>query len=186
MSTLSNPTSTAEKEKLLGLLRESRQRFLGSFEGITEEQCRCHPSEGQWSVLDTVEHLALAESLMFKLISNTRRPRPANAPNREDIFLRVVADRSRKSQAPEGGRPRGSFASLDAAAAQFKTARESTMKFVEDSSEDLRATEVTHPHPAAGAVSTYEMVIIMAKHAERHALQIEEIRGSLVTTKAND
>jgi len=28
-------------------------------------------------------------------------------------------------------------------------------------------------------VSTYEMLIIMAKHAERHAKQIEEIRNTL-------
>jgi hypothetical protein len=30
-----------------------------------------------------------------------------------------------------------------------------------------------------GDVSAYEMVIIIAKHAERHALQIEEIRNAL-------
>jgi len=179
MSTLPNPTSTAEKEKLLGLLRESRQRFLGSFAGMTDEQCRRHPSAQQWSVLDTVEHLAMAESDMFRLISSARRPRAANAPNREDVFLRVMADRSRKSKSPKSGRPRGRFANLDEAAAHFEAAREGAMKFVEDSSEDLRATEVIHPHPAAGAVSTYEMVIIMAKHAERHALQIDEIRKAI-------
>jgi hypothetical protein len=29
----------------------------------------------------------------------------------------------------------------------------------------------------AGVVTTYEMVIIIAKHTERHALQIEEIKN---------
>src|SRR5438445_24335 len=53
------------------------------------------------------------------------------------------------------------------------------MQFVERCREDLRATEVTHPHPAAGVVSSYEMLIIMAKHAERHMLQIEEIKNTL-------
>jgi len=50
---------------------------------------------------------------------------------------------------------------------------------VEQHPDDLRASEVTHPHPAAGNVSTYEMVIIIAKHAERHAKQIEEIRNTV-------
>jgi hypothetical protein len=53
------------------------------------------------------------------------------------------------------------------------------IQFVEQHPEDLRASEVSHPHPAAGNVSTYEMVIIIAKHAERHAKQIEEIRNTL-------
>jgi hypothetical protein len=56
------------------------------------------------------------------------------------------------------------------------------MKMCEQNHEDLRATQVTHPHPVAGTVSTREMVIIMAKHAERHALQIEEIKNTLGIT----
>jgi hypothetical protein len=93
--------------------------------------------------------------------------------------MRVLTDRSRKMESPEPGRPKGRFATLTEAAEHFQAAREGTMKFVEQSDEDLRATEVTHPHPAAGAVSTYEMLIIMVKHAERHALQIEEIKDTL-------
>jgi hypothetical protein len=45
--------------------------------------------------------------------------------------------------------------------------------------DDLRASEVKHPHPAAGMVSICEMLVAMAMHAKRHAAQIEEIRKSL-------
>lgn len=166
-----------DKEMLLSLLRESREKFLGSFAGVSEEQSRVHPAENCWSVLDTVEHLTSAESLMLKLITTQRKPRSVDAVNREQVFLQVVADRSRKMQSPESGRPRGRFASLAEAAAQFKTTRDGVIQFVEQHPEDLRASEVTHPHPAAGNVSTHEMVIIIAKHAERHAKQIEEIRN---------
>ncbi len=179
MNAMHNPAVRPEREFLLGLLRESRERFLGSFAGVSEADCRSCPAEGSWSVLDTVEHLTAAETLMLKLITTERMPRSAHAPNREQVFLQVIADRSRKAQAPESGRPRGRFASLAEAAAQFKASRENVIRFVQENTEDLRATEVTHPHPAAGIVSTYEMLIIMAKHAERHAKQIEEIRSTL-------
>jgi uncharacterized damage-inducible protein DinB len=172
------PTSAADKEKLVSLLRESRQRFLSSFAGVNDEQSRRHPAEGRWSVLDTLEHLTVAEKTMLRLITETRRPRSSSTPDREEIFLRAVADRNRKSEAPEGARPKGRFANLDEARAQFETARQNAIRFVEESNEDLRATEVTHPHPAAGVVTTYELLIIMAKHAERHSLQIEEIKMS--------
>ena len=116
---------------------------------------------------------------MLRLITTQRRPRSADAANREQVFLQVVADRSRKMQSPEGGQPCGRFASLAEAAVQFKATRDNVIQFVEQHPDDLRASEVTHPHPAAGNVSTYEMVIIIAKHAERHAKQIEEIRNTL-------
>jgi len=180
VNAIRNPAnSNTDKNFLVSLLRESREEFLSSFAGVAETDCRCCPAEGSWSVLDTVEHLTSAETIQLKLITTQRTPRAANAPNREQIFLQVVADRSRKMQSPEIPRPRGRFATLAQAADQFTTSRDSVIQFVEQTTEDLRATEVMHPHQAAGMVSTYEMLIIMAKHAERHAKQIEEIRNTL-------
>lgn len=164
---------------LLALLRESQQRFLRSFAGVSDEQSRRRPAEGSWSVMETVEHLTAAEKLMLLRLTTTRRPRTAGAPNREAVFLERMGSRSRKVEAPESARPIGRFASLAEAAEHFKAARETAMCFVEESTEDLRATEVTHPHPLVGDVSSYEMVLIIAKHAERHALQIDEIRTAL-------
>lgn len=172
------PTSQADKAKLADLLHQTRERFLQSFADVSEEECRRHPEPGQWSVLDVVEHIAIAETVMLNLINGTRRPKTADRANREEAFLRAVADRSRKMQSPEPARPAGRFASLSEARTQFESSREGAIRFVGQCEEDLRATEVTHPHPAAGVVTTYEMLIIMAKHAERHALQIEEIKSS--------
>jgi hypothetical protein len=181
MSTLPNTVSIspADKEKLLDLLRESTQRFLGSFAGVTEEQSRKRPAEGSWSVMDCVEHVAAAETFMLRLVEGPRRPRPAGAPNREEMFLGRMTDRSVKAESPQGARPTGRFGGLIAAGRQFETARAGTIRFVQENTGDLRATEVTHPHPLFGDVSAYEMVIIMARHAERHALQIEEIKKGL-------
>ena len=173
------PTSAADKGKLLALLRESRERFLSSFAGVNDELCRRRPAEGCWSVLDCVEHVAGAETFMLGLLQGPRRPRPAGAPNREEVFLQRMTDRSVKAESPQGGRPRGRFANLEEARKQFEMSRAGTISFVQKNTEDLRGTEVTHPLPMFGGVSAYEMVIIMAKHAERHALQIEEIRNAL-------
>ena len=172
-------TLASDREKLLALLRESRERFVSSFAGVHDEQCRRRPAEGCWSVLDCVEHVAAAETFMLGLLKGARRPRPAGAANREKIFWQRMTDRSVRAESPQGGRPRGRFANLEEARKQFEISRAGTIGFVEDNKEDLRATEVTHPLPMFGDVSAFEMVIIMAKHAERHALQIEEVRNAL-------
>jgi uncharacterized damage-inducible protein DinB len=176
-----NPTAgvVIDKQFLLALLRESREKFLGSFTGLSEEQGRMKPAPDRWCVLETIEHLTTAEGIQLKLLQTQRLPRPADAPNREQVFLQVVAERARKMQSPEVAVPCGRFASLAAAAEQFKNIRASVIQFVEQADGDLRATEVKHPHPAAGMVSTCEMLVIIAKHAERHAKQIQEIRGAL-------
>jgi uncharacterized damage-inducible protein DinB len=171
------PVLQAEKELLLTLLRESRERFLASFAGVSDEQSRNRPAEGSWSVIETVEHLTIVEEVMVHRLNTARSPRTAGAPNREAIFLERMGSRSRKVKTPEGGQPTGRFANLAEAADHFRAARESAIRFVQEN-EDLRATEVPHPHPLVGVVSSYEMLIAIAKHAERHALQIEEIKNS--------
>jgi uncharacterized damage-inducible protein DinB len=169
-----------DKQFLLALLRESRHCFLESIAEMTEEEAHLRPAPDRWSVLETVEHLTTAEGIQLKLLQTQRKPRPADAPNRELVFLAVVAERTNKMQSPDAAVPNGRFSSLHAAATQFKTTRAAVIQFLDQvAAEDLRSTEVRHPHPAAGMVSTCEMLIIMAKHAERHAKQIEEILAVL-------
>lgn len=176
MTTLPNTVSiAADNQRLAALLRESRERFLLSLADVSEESCRHRPSSGCWSVLDCVEHVAATETFMFGLLKAPRRPRSADAPNREQIFLERVANRSSKVEAPERAHPTGRFPTLDAAQKLFENSRAGAILLAEQNTEDLRRTEV--PHPLFGEVSAYELLIVMAKHAERHAAQIEEIRN---------
>ena len=179
MSAQPNPSASPaiDNQFLLALLRESREIFLSSFAGVSDEQSRRRPAPDSWSVLDTVEHLAVAETTMLKLVTTQRRRRSGDAPNREQAFLQMVGERTHKMQSPEGARPTGRFANLAEAANQFKASREAIIRFIAQNTEDLRVTEVTHPHPLAGVISSCEMV--MARHGERHAKQIKEIRETL-------
>jgi uncharacterized damage-inducible protein DinB len=182
MSAQPSPTAAPviDKQFLLALLRESRHQFLESFAEMTEEEAHLRPAPNRWSVLETIEHLTTAEGIQLKLLQTQRTARPADAPNRETVFLQVVGERTNKMQSPESAVPNGRFTSLHAAATQFKTTRAAVIQLLDEIAvKDLRGTEVKHPHPAAGMVSVCEMFIIMAKHAERHAKQIEEIRNQL-------
>ncbi|HEY1938368.1 MAG TPA: DinB family protein [Candidatus Angelobacter sp.] len=181
MSAQPNPAIAVviDKQFLLALLQETRDIFLNSFAGVTEEQSRLKPAPDCWCVLDTVEHLTTAETIQLKLISTKRTLRPANAPNREQAFLHMIPNRTHKMESPEAAKPIGRFATLAEAAEQFRTARAEVIRFLEQYTEDLRCSEVKHPHPAAGMVSICEMLVAMAMHTKRHAAQIDEIRTTL-------
>jgi hypothetical protein len=86
--------------------------------------------------------------------------------------------------ASDQSRPRGRFSTLAEAVAHFQTVRERTLRLVVETSEDLRATEVTHPHHVVGVISTYECLLLMGSHAQRHALQIEEVIEEIKSSPA--
>lgn len=162
-----------EKEYLLSRLRQSRERYLQTVSGVPGELSRVRPGDGAWSVLDCAEHVAIAEQLMFRSVEK-RRPTAASPDVAKDALIQTVGlDRTRKFSAPEPARPAGRYATLEEAVVAFRAAREVTISFVNQASEDLRAS--TALHPIAGLIDAYQELLLMALHCERHAAQIEEI-----------
>jgi DinB superfamily len=163
-----------DKAALLETLRKGEEAFFHSVAGAGETSCRLRPAEDRWSVLECAEHVAVAEEVMLGLVMGKRQTRNADEPRRDGRILRSGIDRSMRFDASDRSRPRGRFSTLAEAVAHFRAVRERTLRFVRETSDDLRATEVTHPHPVVGVISTYECLLLMGSHAQRHALQIEE------------
>jgi hypothetical protein len=61
---------------------------------------------------------------------------------------------------------------------EFRAARRETIEFVDDFRGDLRWRVAQHPL-ITRPVNCYEMLILMAMHPRRHALQIAETRRIL-------
>lgn len=167
-----------DRAEYLAILARTRDEFLSSLAGVTEEQSRLKMAADRWSILECVEHVATAERGMFIGITQRCTPRaPANAESREKDFLRRGPDRSRKIAAPEFVRPTGRYATLGEAIEKFREHRGKVMDFVSGCDDDLHAREM--PHPIAGIISAQECLAVLAMHPSRHAAQIREIRQSL-------
>jgi hypothetical protein len=167
-----------DKATLLETLRKGEEAFLCSVGGVDEAACRLRPAENRWSVLECAEHVAVAEEIMLGLVTGERKARDPEGARRDDRILRSGTDRSRQLDASDRSQPRGRFSMLAEAIAHFQATREQTLRLVGLTGEDLRLTEVTHPHRAVGVISTYECLLLMGTHAQRHALQIEEAKQS--------
>jgi DinB superfamily len=186
MSTMPGAASGTEVDKatLLETLRKGEEAFLHSVAGVSETTCRLRPAEDRWSVLECAEHVAVAEEVMLGLVTGKRQTRNAEEPRRDSRILRGGTDRSMRFDASDQSRPRGRFSTLAEAVAHFQAVRERTLRLVRETSEDLRATEVTHPHHVVGVISTYECLLLMGSHAQRHALQIEEVIEEIKSSPA--
>jgi len=167
-----------EKQEILVSLEQGRRALLEALDGVTAEQAVRVPAPGKWSILGCVEHLAISEDYLFaQMAKSTPSGTPVLNPQREARIVEHGADRTRRIEAPEQGRPKGRFPTLPDAVQHFLTSRERTVQFVEANQEDLRSKLTAHPLIAT--VNCHEMLLMMAAHPLRHAKQIEEIKSEL-------
>jgi hypothetical protein len=161
------------------MLREGNEALRSALEGVGEEEAQIVPAEGRWSAAECVEHLALAEAELLRLIKIATKAgtTPARPGLEEKIRVRA-ADRSFRIEAPEVAVPSGRSESLHEAAARFDAARAETLAWVASFAADPRKWVTTHPL-MKGPVNCWEMLLMIALHPKRHAEQIREIREGL-------
>lgn len=165
--------ATYEKQSLLARLRSSEERLLKVLQGVSESQAAFRPAADCWSIRETVEHVALAEEQMMQAIRDGVANSDPPDLEMDARILALGADRSTKRNAPESTRPTGKIVSLGQSVAAFKHARRRTLDAVSDTAEDFRRKKVTF---AVGSFDGYQVLLMIALHAERHALQIAEIK----------
>ncbi|MGB6689470.1 MAG: DinB family protein [Terracidiphilus sp.] len=175
---MERPVNESEKRQMLALLDESRGALLKSLEDVTPEAALRAPAPGKWTILDCVEHLAVSEDyLLSQIVGAELIETSAIPPQREALIAERAADRTRRFESPEEGRPIGRFPTLAAAVEHFLASRERTLRFVESNREDLRLKVTTHP--LIGPANCQEMLLTMAMHPLRHAQQVEETKAAL-------
>lgn len=164
----------SDRAQLLNELGRSREILRSALEGISEAQAQWK-HEDQWSILECVEHLAITERGMLRLVTEgSSSPLPPDHAPREAAIRSMAADRVKKRSAPENARPTGRYPSLQLAAQRYEEARQRTIDYVAQCQDDLGTRRVNHP--AFGVISARECLLVMIGHAERHAGQIQEIR----------
>jgi hypothetical protein len=160
-----------DRELLLDRIAAGRDELLAAVDGMTEPEAEAIPGCGGWSALGCVEHLATVEArLLRRLQTESTVVEEEMSREREPTLYDTIAGRTRKFEAPEMVHPAGRYATLSDAVQGFIEAREGTMRWVAACDWDLRRRSVVHP--AFGVISAYEMVLIGAAHAARHARQI--------------
>ena len=132
-----------------------------------------------WSVVDCVEHMVASEA---ELLSRLKQATPRNESHkdqaREEKLQGLALNRLRRIEAPEPVLPTGKYDSLHKAMEGFNSVRGETAQFVQEFQGDLRSWLTIHPM-ITRPLNCYEMLLLMALHPMRHAVQISEIRAGL-------
>ncbi len=167
--------TSEERSALLEQLRAGKVAIASEVEGLSDAQAGFRAASGAWSIVECVEHVALAETGMFIAIS--RRSTPGSSErHREEGYFRNSLKRTRKFEAPEMMKPSGRYASLAEALKAFEDSRDRTIRYIEKVDDDLRGRRTTHP--VAGDITCRECLGLMMGHPLRHAEQIREIKAA--------
>jgi hypothetical protein len=149
------------------------------------------PALDAWSVAEVIEHLALVEAAVAGMFGRTLAearakglgPDTATGPVVTTLDVAVFADRTRRIEATESGRPREGL-DADAAWARLDGVRGATLEALHDA-DGLALGEVTVPHRLLGTLDLYQWMVFLGAHEARHAVQIHAIHEALAATPSD-
>ena len=172
-------------EEVLSYLDSERAALSDAVELVPTEFRDQQPGPDRWSVAQVLQHLGLIERRVA--IGVTRWVRDARAgglgPELEtssvlnSLDLALIADRSRRRNAPEDFSPN---ADLDAASA-WKALEETRAKLRAgvQPGDGLALGEVIQTHPVLGPINLYQWLLFVGGHEARHTAQVREITAEL-------
>lgn len=175
------PLTDSERKLLSEDFQRTKDRLLTDIKGLSVAQLNYKVDTSRWSIAQCVEHIALAETAIWQWQQSVVK-QAADPAKRSEIKItdeqieNGIVDRSHKFKAPEMLQPVGKFSGTDAALQAYTSRRDSTIDYIKSTQDDLR-NHVTM-HPAFGMMDSYQLLLFLAGHSERHTLQIEEVKAS--------
>jgi DinB family protein len=166
---------------------KTRERLYRRVEGLTDEQATERPNPNAWTLAEIVEHLALLEGRLLRMMTmmltkaesagarDTDAPPVLMKPFTLDEFIERA--RNEKYTAPEAVRPGGQVSLADSLA-NLRRSREE-LRALRPRIEAVDLSTVTYPHPAFGPLNFYQWLALIGMHEERHLRQAEAATSSV-------
>jgi DinB superfamily len=159
----------------------TRARLFRSVEGLSAAEQVFRPAPEKWSAAEVMEHLALVERRVARLIASLLEKAEAAGPARvsDEPFAPVsIAEfveqtRAQKLEAPDSARPAG--APLDASLSALRDSR-SALRALRPRVERADCASARFPHPVWGPLNLYQWLLFLGAHDARHLAQIEALK----------
>lgn len=169
-----------DRDAAVSHLKETRQKFLDSMNGLSDAQWTYKAGPDRWSIAEVAEHIAVSETTILGLVTDKimKSPPVAKEPGgaTDAKVIEAITDRSAKFQAPEMLKPTNRWSTRDALTKDFSAAREKTIAYVSTTTDDLRGHAA--PHPVMKTLDAYQWILLLSAHSARHTAQIEEVKQS--------
>lgn len=172
-------------EEVLNYLDRERNALREAVELVPAELRNQSPGADRWSVAQVLQHLAGIEDRIGKSMTKWIAEAHASGTGSESetssvmnsLPLNLIADRSKRRDAPEEFRPSGDTDSVAAWALLEQT--RATLRAAILNGDGLALSEIKKPHPVLGPINLYQWALFVGSHETRHAGQVREIAAKL-------
>lgn len=175
-----NSPSDELRSEVLALLAQSAARFTDMVQSLAAPEWEAAPRDGEWSLAQVAEHIALVEVSSGKVIARKLFQEPAGpellaeAEGKEAILRRLLPDRiGRRVEAPDFVQPTGTWKTRDELLSAFWLWRGSTIALLSDPARD--PSRYVFRHPIWGAIDGRNWGLFLALHLDRHLEQMVEV-----------
>jgi len=174
-------TSLTDQERKLGMdqLTNSKNHLLTAIKGLSPAQLNFKATPTSWSIAECTEHIAISESLLYGMVEDALKT-PADPSRRGEVkmtdeqVIGMISSRDSKFKTAEPFEPTGKFGSHDGTVKEFLAKRDAHIAYVKSTKDDLRNRYAVRPF---GTFDTFQAILFMAGHSERHTKQIEEVKA---------
>ena len=169
----------SERTELVELLQRSEQELGQAIAGMTDEQWTFKQAPDRWSVGEVVEHIVLADALLFettvKSLDGRPDPKWEATLSKTDVLRKALPNRSRRVDAPAAIKPAQVMTRAELLS-RFKEQRSRALAYVRETDRPLKAH--TAANPFFGDLNAHQWLLYIPLHHLRHNQQIAEVKAS--------
>lgn len=175
------PLKAGDRQRLLAHLEMTERWLASELDGLSPAQLAFQMTPDSWSIAEVVEHLAIAEPQYWDrvLASMKEAPSTGKTDTTDAAILWYGIDRTERTKTGDARVPKGKFKTASEALASFRKLRAVIRTYAHTTDEDLRGHTLQ-----GGGMDVYQWVLMISTHAQRHILQIQEIKTHAKYPKA--
>jgi hypothetical protein len=163
-----------ERQRLVAHYEMTESWLAEETEGLTPAQLRFRPAPGAWSILEVLDHLAVAGPIYYQDLQDAMkappaRPRPSAS---DESVLWYGIDRTQRQKAVPAELPKGQVRDAQAALDILRKLHAKIVEYAKTTPDDLRAHVVKRE-----GCDAYQWMLLISTHEQRHVLQIREIKA---------
>jgi hypothetical protein len=166
--------TAGERQRLLAHLEMTEHWLVSELSGLSDQQLEFRMTPESWSIMDVVEHLAIAEPQYWdQLQKSVKQPVSEKKPEATDAgILWYGIDRTYRNKTGEARVPKGKWDTVQGSLGEFRKLRAEMVRYAKSTEEDLRSRILID-----GNMDVYQWFLMISTHSQRHILQIREIKA---------
>jgi hypothetical protein len=163
-----------ERQRLIAHLEMTESWLVSELHGLSDAQLKFRMTPDSWSIMDVVEHLAVAEPQYWQRVQDSMKQPPAaqKAEATDAAILWYGIDRTSRARTGEARVPTGRWKDISGSFGEFRKLRGTMLDYARQTQDDLRSRRLLE-----GNMDVYQWFLMISTHSQRHILQIREIKA---------